>query len=253
MPSKDKVSIIIPYFRSFNFFKQTLGSILKQSYKNYEIIIIYDDKKKNDLHLLKSLIFKIKKTKLKLIVNSKNIGAGNSRNKGAKVAKGKYLAFIDSDDQWNKDKLKKQVKFMKQKKINFSHTSYTIIDENGRKLSKRKAKKKLNYTDLLESCDIGLSTVILTKKLFNKYKFSKNKTKEDYSLWLKISKKQIIYGLDQNLTKWRKTHNSLSSNIWQKFLDAYDLYSNQEKFNSFNSMVKVINLSINFLKKNNQK
>ena len=142
---------------------------------------------------------------------------------------------------------------MEEKKINFSHTSYTVIDENGWKLSKRKAKKKLDYQELLNSCDIGLSTVILTKKLFNRYKFSKNKTKEDYSLWLKISKKQIIYGMDQNLTNWRKTRNSLSSNTFQKLFDAYDLYYNQEKFNLFNSMFKVIILSINYLKKNNQK
>tara|TARA_B100001063_G_scaffold246182_1_gene284372 strand:- start:3069 stop:3815 length:747 start_codon:yes stop_codon:yes gene_type:complete len=246
-----KVSIIIPYFRGFNFFKQTLSSILKQSYKNYEIIIIYDDNKKEELHLLKKLILKIKK--IKLIVNKQNIGAGNSRNKGAELAKGKYLAFIDSDDQWNKNKLRKQINFMEEKKINFSHTSYTVIDENGWKLSKRKAKKKLDYQELLNSCDIGLSTVILTKKLFNRYKFSKNKTKEDYSLWLKISKKQIIYGMDQNLTNWRKTRNSLSSNTFQKLFDAYDLYYNQEKFNLFNSMFKVIILSINYLKKNNQK
>ncbi len=246
-----KVSIIIPYFRGFNFFKQTLSSILKQSYKNYEIIIIYDDNKKEELHLLKKLILKIKK--IKLIVNKQNIGAGNSRNKGAELAKGKYLAFIDSDDQWNKNKLRKQINFMEEKKINFSHTSYTVIDENGWKLSKRKAKKKLDYQELLNSCDIGLSTVILTKKLFNRYKFSKNKTKEDYSLWLKISKKQIIHGMDQNLTNWRKTRNSLSSNTFQKLFDAYDLYYNQEKFNLFNSMFKVIILSINYLKKNNQK
>lgn len=246
-----KVSIIIPYFRGFNFFKQTLSSILKQSYKNYEIIIIYDDDKKEELHLLKKLILKIKK--IKLIVNKQNIGAGNSRNKGAELAKGKYLAFIDSDDQWNKNKLRKQINFMEEKKINFSHTSYTVIDENGWKLSKRKAKKKLDYQELLNSCDIGLSTVILTKKLFNRYKFSKNKTKEDYSLWLKISKKQIIHGMDQNLTNWRKTRNSLSSNTFQKLFDAYDLYYNQEKFNLFNSMFKVIILSINYLKKNNQK
>lgn len=246
-----KVSIIIPYFQGFIFFRQTLYSVLKQTYKNYEIIIIYDHDNKNEVNLLKNLISK--NNKIKLIINNFNIGAGKSRNKGAIVAKGKYLAFIDSDDLWNKNKLEEQINFMETKKLNFSHTTYTIVDENNRKLSLRKARSELNYKNLLNSCDIGLSTVIMTKELFDKYKFSKNKTKEDYSLWLKISKKQIIYGLDKNLTKWRKTKNSLSSNIIQKLFDAYDLYHNQEKFNFLVSMLKVINLSMNFLKKNYKK
>jgi teichuronic acid biosynthesis glycosyltransferase TuaG len=246
-----KVSIIIPYFQGIIFFRQTLYSVLKQTYKNYEIIIIYDHDNKNELNLLKNLISK--NNKIKLIINNFNIGAGKSRNKGATVAKGKYLAFIDADDVWNKNKLEEQINFMETKKLNFSHTTYTIVDENNRKLSLRKARSELNYKDLLNSCDIGLSTVIMTKKLFDKYKFSRNKTKEDYSLWLKISKKQIIYGLDKNLTKWKKTKNSLSSNIIQKLFDAYDLYYNQEKFNFLISMLKVINLSMNFLKKNYKK
>jgi len=242
-----KVSIIIPYFRNFPFFKKTIKSVLQQSYKNYEIIIIYDDAEKKELHLLKKLI--VKNNKIKLIINQKNIGAGPSRNKGIEISKGKYLAFIDNDDLWNKNKLRKQINFMEKNKINISHTSYLIINEDDKFLSKRKAKKELDYIELLNSCDIGLSTVILTRKLFDKYKFSKNKTKEDYSLWLNISKKQTIYGLNQNLTKWRKTKKSLSSNLFQKFKDAYLIYHKQEKFNFLYSIYRTIILSIFYLKK----
>ena len=242
-----KVSIIIPYYRNFHFFKKAIKSVLDQSYQNYEIIIIYDDAQKKELYLLKKLI--AKNNKIKLVINKNNIGAGPSRNKGIKMSKGKYLAFIDNDDLWNKNKLKNQINFMEMKKINISHTSYLIIDEDDKLLSKRKVKKELDYKELLNSCDIGLSTVILTRKLFNKYKFSKNKTKEDYSLWLNISKKQTIYGLNQNLTKWRKTKKSLSSNLVQKFKDAYLIYYKQEKFNFFNSIYRTIILSIFYLKK----
>ena len=242
-----KVSIIIPYFRNFLFFKKTIKSVLEQSYQNYEIIIIYDDAEKKELHLLQKLISK--NTKIKLVINQNNIGAGPSRNKGIKIAKGKYLAFIDSDDLWNKNKLKKQINFMERKKINISHTSYLIINENDQLLSSRLAKKELEYKELLNSCDIGLSTVILTKKLFDRYKFSKNITKEDYSLWLNISKKQTIYGLNQNLTKWRKTKKSLSSNLVQKFKDAYQIYHEQEKFNFLYSIYRTIILSVFYLKK----
>jgi len=242
-----KVSIIIPYFRNFIFFKKAIKSVLEQSHKNFEIIIIYDDPQKKELHLLKKFITNNKK--IKLLINKRNIGAGPSRNKGIKVAKGKYLAFIDIDDLWNKNKLSKQIDFMERKKINISHTSYIIIDEGDRILSIRRAQKELDYKSLLNSCDIGLSTVILSKKLFNKYKFSNNKTKEDYSLWLKISKRQIIYGLNKNLTKWRKTKNSLSSNLIQKFKDAYLIYYKQEKFSIYYSIYRTMILSLYYLQK----
>ena len=244
------VSVIIPYYKKLDYLKKTLASINNQTYRNYEIIIVYDDEKKDEL----KKIFQLTKNKkkIKIIINKKNLGAGKSRNKGANLARGKYLAFIDADDIWKKNKIRDQIKFMKNNKLKISHTSYSIINEKGQKLSKRDIKYKLSYKDLIKSCDIGLSTVIISKKLFLQHRFSTNKTKEDYSLWLRISKKNNIYGLRKELMLWRKTSNSLSSNILQKFYDAFDIYFNQEKFNFTTSVFKVLILSLNFLKKNNK-
>ena len=246
--SKDKISIVIPYFRKIDFIEQTLQSVFNQSYKNYELIIIYDDIDKFDLSKLK-LILKKNKKKIKLIINSKNLGAGLSRNKGAMFAKGKYIAFLDSDDLWKKNKLKTQLKFMKKNNLKISHTSYYVINENNDIKGSRKAKYKLNYNDLIKSCDIGLSSVIIDKNLFLKNKFSSNETKEDYVAWLKISKKMPIYGLNKYLMLWRKTEGSLSSNTMQKLFDAYDVYKNKEKMSFFKALLSVMNLSINYLKK----
>ena len=138
---------------------------------------------------------------------------------------------------------------MKKNKLDISHTTYSIINDKNKILSYREASKKSTYSNLLNSCDIGLSTVIIKKKLFLKYKFSSNKTKEDYSLWLKLSKKKNIYGLNKELSSWRKLDNSLSSNKLQKILDAFDIYYRQEKFNFIISITKVIILSFNFLRK----
>ena len=101
----------------------------------------------------------------------------------------------------------------------------------------------------MRSCDIGLSTVMISKKILDNNKFNNYKTKEDYSLWLKISKKQPIYGLNENLTKWRRTNKSLSSNLFQKLMDAYLIYNKQEKFNFLYSLYRTIVLSIFYLKK----
>ena len=248
-----KISVIIPSYNNFIFFERCISSVINQTYKNIEIIIIFDHGNKKDLKTLKSILKK-KQKKIKLIINSKNLGAGLSRNKAAKLAKGKYIAFLDSDDVWTRNKLKHQLAFMKKRKITISHTSYYIIDENDVKIGSQIAKYKQTYQNLLNSCDIGLSSLMIEKNLFLRNKFTSNKTKEDYASWLKIAKKMDIYGLNKPLLLWRKTRNSLSSNTTQKVIDAFDIYYRKERFNFLNSTYRVIILSLNyFMKKLKQK
>ena len=112
---EDLVSIIIPYYKKKEYILKTINSVLNQSYNNYEIIIIYDDENLSDLDYLEKL-FKLEK-KIKIIKNSKTVGAGFSRNKGIENAIGEFIAFIDADDTWKKYKLEKQINFMKKKKV----------------------------------------------------------------------------------------------------------------------------------------
>ena len=145
--------------------------------------------------------------KVKIIINEKNLGAGLSRNKGINLSLGNYVAFVDADDVWKKNKLEKQLEFMKMNKAKISHTSYSIINEKNEKIAFRKARNFKNYQELMKSCDIGLSSVIAEKSLFNEEVLFVNlNTKEDFVLWLSILKKNIwIFGLDQDLLYWRKT------------------------------------------------
>ena len=140
---------------------------------------------------------------------------------------------------------------MKDKKLNFFHSSYDIIDSNGKKLGQFEINKNINYQDLLKSCDIGLSTVIISKKLLNNNKFCKLKTKEDYNLWLQIIKREKVFiGTKKILTLWRQTSDSLSSSLFQKIKDAYKLYNHYQQFNSLISSFYVIRLTFYaFLKK----
>ncbi len=241
------VSIIIPYFKKKNYFISTLNSILKQSYKKYEIFIVYDDENKNDLNFILNL--KKRDKRIKVIVNHRNLGAGLSRNKAVKFCKGKYIAFIDADDIWLPNKLMKQVNFMEKSKFDISHTSYSIINKKNKKISTRKAKI-LKFNDLLYSCDVGLSTVMIKKKLLRNNNFPNLKTKEDYVLWLDLSKKgYIFYALKDNLVLWRQLSNSLSSSILQKIFDGYLVYRKYLKFSFINSLYHLFLLSLNYLKK----
>ena len=243
------VSIIIPYYKKKNFFYRSFQSAYNQSYKNVEIIIIYDDTSLKDLNFIKKIINK--KKNIKLLINKKIHGAGGARNLGIKHSKGRYLAFLDSDDIWYRDKLKKQINFMSKNKINLSFTSYKIIDEKNRFIQKRLSANKICYDDLIKSCDIGLSTVVINKNHFRKKIFFPNiKTKEDYVLWLKLSKSgECFFGLKDNLALWRKTQNSLSSDILQKLKDGFTVYNKYLKYNFFKSLLFVFVLSYNYLKK----
>ena len=245
----DLVSVIIPYYKKRKFISETLDSVVNQSYKNLEIIIIYDDVNKTDIEFLRKITKK--DNRIKILENSETMGAGISRNIGILESKGKYIAFLDADDIWHLDKLKKQISFMEKYNYFISHTSYSIINENKNIIGKRIANNFFKLHELLKSCDIGTSTVVLNKKLINQnVKFASLSTKEDFVLWLRILKNNIsIYGLNEDLASWTKSKNSLSSSTFQKIKDGFKVYHTYMNFVFIKSIYYLICLSINFLKK----
>ena len=246
---KHKVSIIIPFFKKKKYIQQTIKSVLNQTYQNFEIFIIYDDPDRTDLSFIKKIVKKDKR--IKLLINKKNLGAGLSRNHAIKHSEGKYIAFLDSDDYWKKNKLEKQIGFMEKNNFKFTHTTYDVINLRGSFVSRRIAKNFFTTEELLRSCDIGLSTVVLYRNLLNKNcLFPDLKTKEDFVLWLKILKNKVkIFGINETLANWRITEKSLSSSIFQKLNDAFKVYYYYMKFNSLKSIYYTFILSLNFLKK----
>tara|TARA_B100000941_G_C28462154_1_gene531356 strand:- start:57 stop:800 length:744 start_codon:yes stop_codon:yes gene_type:complete len=243
----DLVSVIIPYYKKKNFILNSINSVVSQTYKKIEILIVYDDESYDDLKFLEKI--KKKDERIKLIINKKRRGAGISRNIGIFYSTGKYVAFLDADDTWHADKLKKQISFMVGNNYLASHTSYQIIDLKKNIIGKRIARNFTDFKDLLKSCDIGTSTVILKKEIFtDEIKFPSIKTKEDFVLWLRILKKNIkIYGLNENLMLWTKSESSLSSSTIQKLIDGFKVYNKYMKFNYIKSFYYLICLSLNFI------
>tara|TARA_Y100000816_G_scaffold292557_1_gene288597 strand:+ start:626 stop:1369 length:744 start_codon:yes stop_codon:yes gene_type:complete len=241
------ISIIITYYKKKDYIMKTLNSILNQSYKNYEIIFVYDDKNKKELDYINKLLLRFKKKKI--IFNKSNLGVAKSRNIAMKYAKGSYITFIDSDDIWKKDKLKKQLKFMSQNSCSLSFTSYNVIDDRDKVIKEMKVSKDATYDNLYWSNFIGLSTVMINKKYIpSKIHFPNLKTQEDFALWLSLLRKGFkLRHFSKNLSSWRKTKNSLSSNIVQKLKDAFRLYYIQENKNFIFSIYSVLVLSYNKL------
>ena len=239
----------MPYYKKELYIENTIHSILNQSHANFEILLINDDvENKNFIQTISNL-----DKRIKLIHNDKNLGAGPSRNKGIKLSNGEYIAFCDCDDLWKKNKLEFQLNFMEQHNLNFSFTSYDIINENNDFIKIRKAPNYIDFLKLRSSCDIGLSTVIIKNNIFdnNKYQFANLKTKEDYVLWMSLALDGVeMKGLSQSLTSWRKNRNSLSSSIIQKLMDGYRVYRVYLGYGVLKSLFCLIVLSINYILKN---
>tara|TARA_Y100000992_G_C21236155_1_gene478182 strand:- start:1 stop:765 length:765 start_codon:yes stop_codon:yes gene_type:complete len=244
----DLISVIMPFYKKREFFEESLLSVINQTYKNIELIIIYDDYKADDLTFIKD---KIKfHARSKVINNKQNYGVAKARNIGIENSGGEFIAFIDSDDLWDKNKLEIQYNHMKKNNSRISHTNYKIIDKNNNLLGINIAKDNLNYQELINSCDIGLSTVMIQKDVFKISMFKNIKTKEDYALWLELARNgEKFSALNLNLSSYRKTSNSLSSSFKNKLVNGFIVYNKYEKKNLFISFFLVINLGLNYIKK----
>lgn len=247
---KPLVSIILPYFKKKKFIKKTISSIINQKYKKLELILVYDDEDKSDLSYIKKILSKLKNKKI--IDNKINYGVSKSRNIGINFAKGEYVAFIDADDIWDKNKIKEQIKeFKNNKKLDLIYTSYYVIDENDKILGHRKVSQNITYSKLLRECEIGTSTVLMRTKILKKYRFPLLNTQEDFGLWLKLLRLNFnFFSISKNFTKWRKDKNSLSSNNIQKIKDAYWLFYHYENMNFIFSIFCVLVLSFSKIKNN---
>ena len=243
------VSVIIPYFKKKSFIAECVNSVIYQSYSNLEIIIIYDDTSHDDLNYILKL--KDLDPRISIVINSQTLGAGEARNVGISKSKGEYIAFLDADDIWKKKKIEYQINYMKENNLNCSHTSYEIISEDNTISAHRTEKIFKSFEELLKSCDIGLSTVMIKKNVLSEYcKFPNMKTKEDFVLWLKILKSNYIFGaINIKLTYWRRSKNSLSTSIIQKLADGFRVYYVHMNYKFFKSLYLLICLSLNYLKK----
>ncbi|OMD98728.1 glycosyl transferase [Paenibacillus odorifer] len=204
------VSIIIPAYNCSDFIGATLDSVISQTYKNWEVIIIDDCSTDNTEEIVSTYISNDSRIKyFKLEVNS---GAAVARNKAVDIAEGKYMAFIDSDDVWFSDKLSKQINFMEHNRYNFTCTSYTKIDDKGNYLGRTIiAQNRRNYDGLLKTSP-GNSTVIYDAEKLGKFKIPDIKKRNDYVMWLQVIKKEkYLYGMEEPLSSHRIREGTLSS------------------------------------------
>ena len=227
--NKYLVSIVTPVYNSERFISETIESIQSQTYRNWELLLIDDCSKDNSYEIIKN--YMQNDDRIKYIKLEKNSGAAVSRNTGIKNAKGRFIAFIDSDDLWEAKKLEIQVKYMLENKLGFSFTSYRYIKEDGTRTNKiAKAPNKINYNGLLKNTIIGCSTVLIDRNIIGDFTMPLVRRGQDTATWLQLLKKEkYAYGISEALVNYRLVGNSISSNKITALKRTWNTYRNVEK------------------------
>ena len=228
------VSIITPNYNASKFIRNSLESVINQTYKNWELIIV-DDCSTDDSVAIINEFNKIDK-RIRFFQLDKNSGPAIARNKGIEEAKGKFIAFLDSDDRWLPTKLEKQLSFMLKNKIALSHTSYISHNEMYMDEKLLEAKQKVTYHDLLTNNYIGCLTTMYSIEHLGKVYMPIISKRQDWALWLKITRQNVIsYGIDEPLALYTRRKNSVSSNKFRLMKFNWEIYRNFEKLNFFKS------------------
>lgn len=244
----DLISIIIPVYNAEKFLDETINTVLNQTYKNFELILVNDGSKDKSVDVIK----KYNDKRIKLIDNKNNKGAALSRNDGIRKAKGRYICFLDADDLWNKEKLEKQISFMKEKECAFSFTGYEFANENGIPNGKKVyIPKKLNYKSALKNTTISTITVMIdTKKMDKNLIYMNNVKSEDTATWWNILKNGYeAFGLNEILSFYRRSEGTLSSNKIEAIRRIWNLYRNVFKLGFFYSLYNFVFYAINAVKR----
>ena len=239
MITSDLISVITPSYNVEKYISHAIESVLNQSYKKWELIIVDDNSSDDTVKIIQKYL-KIDK-RIKLIQLEKNMGAGYCRNLAIKNAIGQFHSFLDSDDLWHEKKLEVQVNFMISNNIAFSFMSYDFINERGEKLNIEPivVKEKVSYLDMIKTNSIGCLTAMYDLKLLDNSKIymSEIRLRQDLSLWLKILKKiDYAYPIDNIQSSYRIRKKSISSNKIKVIYYQWKLYRKVEDMSFIKSL-----------------
>lgn len=244
----DLVSIVTPLYNAEKFIGKTADSIFSQTHQNWEWIIVDDCSKDNSLQIVKSF----DDPRVKVYQNSKNKGVVDTRNHALSVAKGEYVAFLDSDDYWSPNKLTRQIALMKDKNLAISFHSYQKFYNNAEMGQVIQAKPCVNYQQMLKSNYIGCLTCMIKREKIGDLQMTNGyKAREDWIFWLNILKatESSAYSLPDVLAYYRVTNNSLSSQKFEMIKQQYRVYREVLKMNIPESLYYLTNyLVIGFRK-----
>ena len=244
------VSIIMPSYNTGKFIEKSIQSVVNQTYQNWELLIVDDCSSDNTDEVVKPFL---SDRRIHYYKNEKNSGAAVSRNKALREAKGRWIAFLDSDDLWLSEKLAKQISFMEKNGYHFSYTNYAEINtEDKRNGVTVTGPKKITKTGFFNYCWPGCLTVMYDRDVVGLIQIADIKKNNDYAMWLRVCQKVNCYLLDEELALYRRGRSGSVSSHGIKTMVGwhYKLYREAEKQNPVSSLFNTSrNMIFGFYKK----
>ena len=245
------VSIITPSYNTAGFIAETIRSVESQTYTNWEMIIVDDCSSDSTDEIMKPLLSADKR--IKYVKNERNSGAAISRNKGLRMAQGKWVAFLDSDDLWLPEKLELQLKFMVENGCHFSYHGYGEINEKSQLTGVSvSGLKHINKWMMYAFCWPGCLTVMYDREYMGLLQITDIKKNNDYAMWLKLIQKADCYLLNASLAHYRRGRTgSISSHGYATMIKwHYRLWHETMNMNAFSSIFwTCVNLVFGLYKK----
>lgn len=225
-----KISIVVPVYCAKRFLRETVASVQAQTYQDWELLLVDDCSADGSYEL--SLELAQKDARIKPIQQTQNMGAAKARNRGLEEAQGRYLCFLDADDIWERSKLEKELAFLREKKAGFVFTGYEFADEEAKGTGKIvHVPETITYREALKNTTIFTSTVMIDRTVIADEAIRMPQiASEDTATWWQILKQyEKGYGLDENLVRYRRSANTLSSNKMVAVKRIWKLYRQQER------------------------
>lgn len=231
MQSKELVSIIMPSYNCGRFVEESVKSVLAQTYQNWELLFV-DDCSSDDT-LPSMMTFIERDSRIKVYQNSSNSGAAVSRNIALRNARGRWIAFLDSDDLWEPTKLERQVGFMQENGYAFTYHEYVEIDEDSKELGVYvSGKRRVGKFDMFSCCWPGCLSVMYDASVIGLVQINDVKKNNDTALWLKVIRKSDCHLLKECLGKYRRRMNSITPKpLWKRVWAHYPLFHIAEGMN----------------------
>ena len=225
------ISIVVPVYNAEKYIEETMDSVLKQTYEDWELILVLNGCSDSSEDIIREYQKKHADSNIRIIVEKENVGAARARNHGVNAASGRYIAYVDADDVWQAQKLERSLTFMEEKQAAFICTGYEFADEFAKGTGKVvQVPATLNYKEALKNTTIFTSTVMFDTQKIPKDKIQMPVIKsEDTALWWKVLREgYLVYGLNENLVLYRRPKKSLSSNKVEAIRRVWNLYRKSE-------------------------
>lgn len=247
--SHPMISVILPVYNAENYLQECIDSVLAQSYENFELLLIDDCSNDGSARIMRENA--AKDPRIKLFRNKQNRGVSVCRNLGIREAAGDYLAFLDSDDVWVREKLMVQLQLLKRSGAQLTYSAYDFIDETSQPILKpHGVPVRLDYPMLLRENSILCSSVCVEAGLLKAHPFRSAYYHEDYVLWLELLQLPIVaVGSNEILTHYRISKGSRSYRKGHAAVERWRIYRKFLKLNPLKSAFYFVQYAINGIKK----